>query len=120
MNYTKYMWVGIVALMVVVAGPAAWTYAAPFTLLSANQDLSFGSTGKGVEELQGILSELGYLHVPVTVPFGYFGPLTQRALAEYQADLMVPPTGYFGQMTRDRMTSSFAAHGWLALLASIR
>ena len=83
----------------------------------SGRDMTIGSTGSDVVMLQGLLSELGYLNVPVSVPLGYFGSLTQKALASYQASLGVQPaSGYFGPLTKYAMTASFKSHGWLALL----
>ncbi len=87
-----------------------------FTLLTDNMNLTIGSSNNDVIQLQGILSELGYLNVPAGVPLGYFGAMTKAALAQYQASLGVPSTGYFGPMTRQQMANTFASRGWLALL----
>ena len=80
------------------------------------RDLSVGATGPDVTELQGILSELGYLNVPAGIPLGYFGGMTKTALASYQATLGVINTGYFGPLTKQALTASFGAKGWLRLL----
>ncbi len=83
----------------------------------SGRDLSIGSRGADVADLQGLLSEQGYLQVPIGVPYGYFGPLTQSALVRYQASIGVPSTGYYGPMTRARISEVFAARGWMAFLA---
>lgn len=81
------------------------------------QNLTVGSTGSGVVVLQGLLSELGYLNVPINIPFGYFGPLTRSALAQYQAAQGVSPAvGYYGPVTKVAMHAQFASRGWLSLL----
>ena len=80
-------------------------------------DLSIGSSGPSVVVLQGLLSEMGYLNIPENVPFGYFGPLTRSAVAQYQSALGVSPAvGYFGPVTKTAMHNHFASRGWLALL----
>ena len=80
-------------------------------------DMTIGSTGPYVTELQGLLSELGYLSVPQGIPLGYFGSMTQEALARYQATLGVTPAaGYFGPITKSAMSTSFASRGWVTLL----
>jgi peptidoglycan hydrolase-like protein with peptidoglycan-binding domain len=85
--------------------------------LTVAQNLTIGSTGQEVFALQSILSELGFLNIPISTPFGYFGPLTRDAVARYQASLGVSPTaGYFGPATKIAMHTQFAAHGWLTLL----
>jgi N-acetylmuramoyl-L-alanine amidase len=126
MKYTK----GILAAAILAAAAigtslifasATQAQTAPqFTLLTDNQNLTVGSAGYDVVQLQGILSELGYLDIPINVQLGYFGQMTKRALAQYQASLGVPATGYFGPMTRQSMTNSFAAKGWLSLLYNTR
>ncbi len=85
------------------------------------RDLTLGSSGQDVVFLQGLLSEMGYLNVPISVPLGYFGSLTQSALAQYQAAIGVSPaSGYFGSITKTAMTNAFASRGWLALLGFAR
>jgi len=83
----------------------------------AGQNMTIGTTGQGVVVLQGLLSEFGYLNVPAGVPFGYYGALTQSAVARYQASLNVAPAvGYFGPITKNAMHADFAPRGWLGLL----
>jgi peptidoglycan hydrolase-like protein with peptidoglycan-binding domain len=102
------------AFTVLVLAPKA--HAAEYNIL-ANQDMAVGTTGQGVVVLQGLLSEFGYLNVPSGVPFGYYGSLTQSALARYQASLNVTPAdGYFGPVTKNAMHTDFAPRGWLNLL----
>jgi len=48
--------------------------------------------GKSVSEIQGYLQSLGYDLGPKGVD-GYNGPLTQKALQDFQASLMQAPTG---------------------------
>ncbi|PJE74194.1 MAG: hypothetical protein COV01_01715 [Candidatus Taylorbacteria bacterium CG10_big_fil_rev_8_21_14_0_10_41_48] len=79
-------------------------------------DLFLGSTGQGVVELQGLLSELGYLKVPQGISLGYFGPLTLNALKDYQSSIGVISTGYYGTLTKNQMISVFKAKNWFTLL----
>jgi len=79
-------------------------------------DLAVGSSGQGVVELQGLLSELGYLHVPFGIPLGYFGPMTKSALQNYQSSIGVISTGYYGPITKEQMINVFRAKGWYTLL----
>ncbi|HRZ34726.1 MAG TPA: peptidoglycan-binding protein, partial [Candidatus Paceibacterota bacterium] len=84
--------VAVVALAVVAipAADAAYT-----------RDLTIGSTGSDVAELQAFLVSKGYLVMPAGVSMGYFGSLTQAALASYQAASgIAPAAGYFGPITR--------------------
>ncbi len=69
---------------------------------AAFSDLNFGSSGPEVFDLQSFLAEGGWLHV---APTGYFGPLTQAALVQYQASAGLPNTGYFGGLTKGVLAS---------------
>lgn len=80
-------------------------------------DLSLGSTNQNVVVLQGLLSETGYLNIPMGVPLGYYGGLTKNAVGRYQSTLNVTPTaGYYGDMTKNAMRVDYEAHDWLDLL----
>ncbi len=70
------------------------------TTTSSNfsRSLTVGSRGSDVTALQTILASKGYLMVS---PTGYFGSLTRRALAAWQAAAGISPAvGYFGPITR--------------------
>ncbi len=67
-------------------------------------DLTIGSRGADVTELQTILIAAGYLKIPA--PTGYFGAMTQAALKQWQAAHGVLATGYFGPLTRAALMSS--------------
>lgn len=70
------------------------------------QDLTIGSTGAQVTALQQWLVSKGYLTMPAGVAMGYFGPLTQSALAKYQAEAGISPAaGYFGPITRAKVNA---------------
>ena len=93
------------------------TKAATYPDILVGSDMTLGSTGQGVVILQGLMSELGYLSVPVSVPLGYYGTLTKNAVARYQSSLGVSPAvGYFGPVSKTAMHADFAPHGWLNLL----
>jgi hypothetical protein len=74
------------------------------------RDLTLGSRGSDVSSLQAFLiaEESGtaakaLLDAGAT---GYFGPVTQRALVEYQTKAGISPaSGYFGPLTRARILS---------------
>ncbi len=67
---------------------------------SYTKDLTLGSKGADVTALQQMLINDGYL-TAVSKPTGYFGALTQKALAAYQAAKGISPAaGYFGPKTR--------------------
>ena len=65
------------------------------------KDLTVGSTGTEVEALQNQLIEEGYLKMPEGTAKGYFGSMTQAALAKYQKSIGFPAYGYFGRMSRE-------------------
>ncbi len=67
------------------------------TAVTFSQDLTVGTKGLDVVELQKILIAEGYLSSEAT---GYFGALTKSALMKWQAKNKLPATGYFGPMTR--------------------
>jgi hypothetical protein len=90
--------VAVVIALAIVAVPAV---DAAYT-----RDLTIGSSGSDVAELQTFLVSKGFLVMPVGVTPGYFGALTQAALARYQAaNGIVPPAGYFGPLTRASVAS---------------
>ena len=68
---------------------------------SYSKDLTVGSTGTEVESLQNQLIEEGYLKMPEGTAKGYFGSMTQAALAKYQKSIGFPAYGYFGRMSRE-------------------
>lgn len=83
----------VLSLVAVSSAEAAYT-----------RDLSVGSTGADVSELQSTLVAGGYLVMPVGVPMGYFGSLTQSAVAKWQAAVGVSPAvGYFGPISRAKI-----------------
>jgi peptidoglycan hydrolase-like protein with peptidoglycan-binding domain len=50
--------------------------------MTFTQNLTLGSTGSEVSALQQVLVSGGYLVMPAGVSMGYFGPLTQAAVAK--------------------------------------
>lgn len=72
-----------------------------------NSDLTIGSSGADVVQLQTVLEQGGYLVMPAGVAKGYFGALTQSAVAKWQAAMgIAPASGYFGPISRAKMNSS--------------
>jgi peptidoglycan hydrolase-like protein with peptidoglycan-binding domain len=98
-------------------GAQAQTASPQFSLFTSG-DLSVGSRGQAVSDLQGILAEMSYLTIPGGTATGYFGELTRSALARYQQANDLPATGYFGPMTRTSMMSQFARNNWTSLFAA--
>jgi peptidoglycan hydrolase-like protein with peptidoglycan-binding domain len=73
---------------------------------SFTRSLTIGSTGADVVSLQMFLESKGFLTIPTGVSRGYFGGLTQSALARYQASVgIAPAAGYFGPITRADLAS---------------
>lgn len=82
----------ILALSVLITSVSAETF---------NTNLTIGSTGTDVVALQTYLVNNNYLVIPVGVSKGYFGNLTQAAVARWQAVKgIVPAVGYFGPISR--------------------
>lgn len=63
-----------------------------------NKNLSRGARGQVVRQLQAFLILRGYL--PTWAVTGYYGPLTFKAVQQYQRDQGLPATGYFGPLTQ--------------------
>jgi len=83
----------IVAVVAFVAVAATSASAYTFT-----RNLTVGSTGADVTELQTGLKARGFLMVN---PTGYFGNLTKAAVAAFQtANGVTPAAGYFGPLTQ--------------------
>jgi hypothetical protein len=95
---------GVVSGLALVATVAGVASAATFT-----SNLTVGSTGSQVTELQMWLVSKGYLVMPTGVAYGYFGGLTRSAVAAYQtAKGITPPAGYFGPVTRAAVNAEAA------------
>ncbi len=108
----------IVVSLIIVGSVAlvSQVRAQTFSITNVNQPtLQVGSTGQEVVRLQGFLSEVGYLHVPSGVPYGYFGNLTRNALIRYQGELRVTPTGMLDSATVAAMNTSLISKGWFNL-----
>ncbi len=80
-------------------------------------DLSVGSTGSSVENLQTLLINRKF-HIPAIessfVQKGYFGSQTKNALAAYQRSVNLPAFGFFGPLTRAQLKAegvSFSSTG---------
>jgi len=76
------------------------------TAVQYNTNLTVGSTGADVTELQQMLVAKGFLQMPAGVSYGYFGPLTKAAVASWQAaNGISPAVGYFGPISRAKANS---------------
>jgi hypothetical protein len=81
------------------------------------RDLTLGATGDDVKALQQFLNGHGAQVAASGAgspgnESSYFGPLTQAALAKYQAaNAITPSVGYFGPKTRAHVTAACASTG---------
>lgn len=87
---------------------SVFVFAGSFSLVMAesnlfNVSLWAGSNQKSeIVKLQNFLIENGYLNAS---PIGVFGPLTTKAVIQFQKDNGVTATGYFGPLTREAANS---------------
>ena len=73
------------------------------------RDLSIGSQGSDVSELQQMLQGQGFLTASST---GFFGSLTAAALARYQSEMgLATSTGFFGPLTRNFLNGHCGGSG---------
>lgn len=69
-----------------------------------SRNLSLGQSGADVANLQSFLVSKGLLVIPTGIAPGYFGPLTEQALIQYQLQKgIVPAIGYFGPITQQSL-----------------
>src|ERR1035437_5374368 len=71
---------------------------------SIDTNLSFGSRGQAVTDLQNLLISKGFLKTSAS---GGFYSLTKQAVIAYQASLGLPATGFVGPMTRAKINAGF-------------
>lgn len=80
------------------------TTGAPESIALVAADLSRGASGEGVEYLQQFLTYEG--SYPEAFVTGYYGPLTQAAVARFQQTYgITPAVGYMGPKTRHTIQS---------------
>ena len=72
------------------------------SLASIDSNLSYGSQGQSVTELQEFLIDKGYLQGQAS---GNFYSLTLRAVKAFQTAKGIPSTGYVGNLTRAEINS---------------
>jgi len=91
----------IQALMAQLSAMQGGSTTSASTGYTFNTDLTVGSTGADVTALQNLLISKGFLTMPAGVAEGYFGALTQSAVAAWQASAGISPAaGYFGPKSR--------------------
>ena len=97
----------IAALMAQINALNSQLAGTPATTVSSytfTRNLTVGSTGADVKELQKFLVSGGYL--TLANPTTYFGSMTKAALAKFQAaNGIAPAVGYFGSITRAKVHS---------------
>lgn len=76
-----------------------------FTSYNFTTDLSAGSIGDDVTELQKFLEAKGFLTIPFGVDRGSFGNMTKNALKQYQKSQDLPLTGKLDYITRTYINS---------------
>lgn len=81
----------------------ASTSTIPVVYYSFLVDFGIGTENTDVTNLQTILIAKGYLSI--NAPTGYFGPLTQAAVREYQAAHGISATGFVGPLTRAQLNT---------------
>ena len=81
-------------------GTSAGASSASFT-----RDLTVGSKGADVSSLQQVLINGGFLKA-VSAPTGFFGAATKAAVKAWQASVGLPATGYFGPMSRAKLSTT--------------
>ncbi len=81
----------------IIIGTVIFLAAPLVSYASINSNLSYGSTGEQVTELQQFLISNGYLQGSAT---GNFYSLTQQAVENFQSANSISPTGYVGSLTR--------------------
>jgi peptidoglycan hydrolase-like protein with peptidoglycan-binding domain len=98
----KYLALTIIVLSLSFSFSA--TAAVSVTADTLTRDLTVGSSGNDVSVLQTLLETDGYLQLPAGISKGYFGDLTRRALARWQAAHGISPaSGNFGPLTRQAL-----------------
>lgn len=86
--------------------PATVTNVVPKqTNVPTNGNLTIGSQGSLVTTLQKFLISKNVGSANRVVADGNFGPITKRALAEYQASVGLTADGYYGPITRAYITA---------------
>lgn len=97
----------LMAQLAALQGGTTVTTSTTFT-----QNLTIGSTGAEVTALQQVLVAQGHMVMPAGVAFGYFGPITQAAVAKWQAaNGVAPAVGYWGPISRAKQASMGGATG---------
>ncbi|MGE5390270.1 MAG: 3D domain-containing protein [Deltaproteobacteria bacterium] len=92
-------------LLILILSFILYTMIPAKSLLAAEANLYWGSTGAQVTQVQNTLSSRGYLSA---TPNGVFGPKTYDAVVRFQRDNGLPATGIVGTATRRALNISSA------------
>ncbi|MGD0576821.1 MAG: DUF3761 domain-containing protein [Candidatus Staskawiczbacteria bacterium] len=81
-----------------------------------SRDLSYGTTGTAVSQLQQFLKDEGLFSGSVTATFG---SITQSALISFQRQEGISATGYFGPLSRTDANKILNSHpDWVTTLST--
>ncbi len=94
---------GAATILSLVGVAAITASAATTSTYNFTRNLTVGSTGADVSALQQFLAQEGFFTV---TPTGYFGPITKKAVAAWQASIGLPSYGFFGPESRAAIASS--------------
>jgi hypothetical protein len=93
----------------IASGVAVMAFASIAAAATFNANLTVGSTGAEVMDLQTFLLGKGYVIPSISsgaASKGYFGSQTKTAVMKYQADHGIPNTGFVGPLTRAALNSN--------------
>lgn len=79
-----------------------------FAAVPVTSQMGVGSTGSGVSNLQGFLATNPSMY-PEGLVTGYFGPLTSRAVSNFQVAYNLPSVGRVGPLTMDALNRVIGA-----------
>lgn len=103
---TRKIVAGLLSIAMVLTLVVGLSATASAQTVTFSRNLTVGSTGADVTALQTYLASKGYFTV---TPTGYFGSITKRAVAQYQAaNGITPAAGYFGPITRAQVNAGGA------------
>ncbi|WP_245934738.1 C40 family peptidase [Paranoxybacillus vitaminiphilus] len=71
-------------------------------------ELKLGMSNEQVKELQDLLKAKGFFAYHTST--GYFGPVTEKAVKEFQASVHLTPTGIVDKATYEKLKSSVSTH----------
>jgi peptidoglycan endopeptidase LytE len=69
-------------------------------------ELKFGMNNQQVKELQDLLKAKGFFNYHTST--GYFGPITEKAVKEFQASVHLTPTGIVDKATYEKLKNSIS------------